>query len=155
MLLRRGVLMVFQGHPSNFMVTHLEKSSIFTQIGCFQTVTPVWIHQWLWNDAQSLKYHRRGALLFCKVLCHILRSQRFRTLTLVWIHQWLWNDAQHLKQHRRGALLFFKAWCNVEEVPYNFWGHPSKITRLVAAIKSLRFALWFDHCNVNVLIIVL
>ena len=22
---------------------------------CFQTVTPVWIHQWLWNAAQSLK----------------------------------------------------------------------------------------------------
>ena len=29
-----------------------------------RTVTPVWIHQWLRNDAQSLKYHRRGALLF-------------------------------------------------------------------------------------------
>ena len=42
-------------------------SSIFTRIERFRTVTPVWIHQWFWNDAQSLKYHRRGALLFFKV----------------------------------------------------------------------------------------
>ena len=45
----------FQGHLSNFKVTWLKKVSIFTQIGHFRTVTPVWIHQWLWNDAQSLK----------------------------------------------------------------------------------------------------
>ena len=38
--------------------------SNLTQIGRFQTETPVWIHQWLRNDAQSLKQHRRGALLF-------------------------------------------------------------------------------------------
>ena len=28
---------------------------ILTLIGCFQTLTPVSIHRWLWNDAQSLK----------------------------------------------------------------------------------------------------
>ena len=33
----------------------LKKSSNLTQIGRFRTITPVWIHQWLWNDAQSLK----------------------------------------------------------------------------------------------------
>ena len=46
---------VFQGHPSNFKVTQLLKSSNLTQIGRFRTVTQVWIHQWLRNDAQSLK----------------------------------------------------------------------------------------------------
>ena len=46
---------VFQGHPSNLKVTRLWKSSNLTQIGHFQTVTPVWIHQWLRNDAQSSK----------------------------------------------------------------------------------------------------
>ena len=45
---------IFQGHPSNFKVTRLKKSSILTQIGRFRTVTHVWIYQWLWNDAQSL-----------------------------------------------------------------------------------------------------
>ena len=38
--------------------------SILTQIGGFWTVTAFWIYQWLWNDAQSLKQHRRGVLLF-------------------------------------------------------------------------------------------
>ena len=46
---------VFQGHSSNCKVTRLKKSSILTQIGCFRTVTHIWIHQWLRNDAQSLK----------------------------------------------------------------------------------------------------
>ena len=38
----------FQGHTAL-------KSPNLTQIGRFRTVTPVWIHQWLWNAAQSLK----------------------------------------------------------------------------------------------------
>ena len=38
----------FQGHTAL-------KSQNLTQIGRFRTVTPVWIHQWLWNAAQSLK----------------------------------------------------------------------------------------------------
>ena len=47
---------VFQGHPSNFKVTRYKTSPILTQIGRFRTVTvtEVWIHQWVWNDAQSL-----------------------------------------------------------------------------------------------------
>ena len=44
-----------QGHLPNFKVRRLKKSSNLTQIGRFQTLTPVWIHQWLWNDAQSLE----------------------------------------------------------------------------------------------------
>ena len=55
----------FQGHTAKKNVT---------QIGHFRTVTAVWIHWWLWNDAQILKQHRRGALLFFKVICEISRS---------------------------------------------------------------------------------
>ena len=65
----------FQGHLSNFKVTRLKKTPILTQIRCFRTVTPVRIHWWLWNDAQSLKRHRRGVLLFFKVIRQISRSQ--------------------------------------------------------------------------------
>ena len=65
---------VFQGHPSNLKVTRYKTSPILTQIGCFRTVTPVWIHQWLWNVAQSLKQQRRDALLFSKVIHQISRS---------------------------------------------------------------------------------
>ena len=38
-----------------FKVTWVKQSSNLTQIGRFRTVTPVWIHQWLWNDAKSLQ----------------------------------------------------------------------------------------------------
>ena len=65
---------VLQDHPSHFKVTQGKKLSILTQIGRFRTVTPVWIHQWLWNDAKSWNRHRRGALLFFEVICQISRS---------------------------------------------------------------------------------
>ena len=121
MLLKRCPI-VFQGYPSNFKVTRLKKSSFFTQIGRFRTVTLVWIHQWLWNDAQSLKQHRRGAYCFSrssvKFQGHIgqkiadfdpkSRIERFRTVTPVWIHPWLWNDAQSLMYYGGSALLFTK-----------------------------------------------
>ena len=72
-------LIVLQGHLSNFKVTRDKKESpILTWIWCFRTVTPVWIDRWLSNDddAQSLKYHRRGALLIFKVIHQISRSHR-------------------------------------------------------------------------------
>ena len=30
-------------------------TQVKTQLNRFWTITPVWIHQWLWNDVQSLK----------------------------------------------------------------------------------------------------
>ena len=48
---------IFQGHKI---------SPIFTRIERFQTVTPVWIHRWIWNDAQSLTWYRRSPLLFSR-----------------------------------------------------------------------------------------
>ena len=76
---------VFQGHPSNFKVTRDNKSPILTRIERFRTVTLVWIHRWLWNDAQSLKQHRRGALLFFKVIRWISRSHGT-------INRWFWPE---------------------------------------------------------------
>ena len=89
---------VFHGHLSNFKVTGDKKSPILTQIGRIRTVTPDWIHGWLWNDAQSLMLYWRGALLFFTVIYQISRSQgtknsqsiltqigRFRTVTPDWI----------------------------------------------------------------------
>ena len=57
----------FQGHTALKIVD-------LTEIGCFRTLTPVWIPQWLWDDAQSFKYNRRGALLFFEVIHQIARS---------------------------------------------------------------------------------
>ena len=76
---------VFQGHLSNFKVTRDNKSPILTRIERFRTVTSVWIHWWLWNDAQSLKQHRRGALLFLKVIRQISRSHGIK-------NHWFWPE---------------------------------------------------------------
>ena len=45
-----------------------------TQFSRFWTVTTVWIHIWRWNNTHSLMWHRRGALLFFKVICRISGS---------------------------------------------------------------------------------
>ena len=102
------------------VITRDNKSLILTRIERFRTVALVWIHRWLWNDAQSLTQHRRGALLFFNVIHQISRShgtqnrwffsriERFRAVTPVWNHRWLWNDAQSLMWHWRDDLLFFK-----------------------------------------------
>ena len=58
-----------QGQRSKVKVTEFN-----TQLSRFQTVTPVWIHIWWWNDAQSLMLLIRGALLFFKVIRQISRS---------------------------------------------------------------------------------
>ena len=57
----------FQGHAG-------KKMPILTQIERFQTAAPVWNHRWVWNDAQSLTWYRRDALLFFEVIHHISRS---------------------------------------------------------------------------------
>ena len=47
---------------------------ILPQFGHFRIVTSVWIHRWLRNDAQRLKWHRRCVLLFFKVIRQIWMS---------------------------------------------------------------------------------
>ena len=49
-------------------------TEVNTQLNRFRTLTPIWIHIWQWNHAHSWKQHRRGALLFFKVIRQISRS---------------------------------------------------------------------------------
>ena len=49
-------------------------TEVNTQLSRFRTLTQVWIHIWQWNHAHSRKQHRRGALLFFKVIRQISRS---------------------------------------------------------------------------------
>ena len=71
---------VFQGHPSNFEVTRLRISPISTHIVRYRAVTPVWMHQWLWNATQSSMYYRSGALLLLNVTHQISRSRRTKKI---------------------------------------------------------------------------
>ena len=144
---------IFRGHLSNFKVIRLKKSSIFTQIGRFRTVTPLCIHRSLWNDAQSLKLHRRGALLFFR------SSIKFQGLTgqkiAYFDRNWAFLDCSSSLNSPMAL-----KWCTkLLDVVYkrcriDFQGYKgkkmddlnpilSKITRPVAAIKSLRFVLFF------------
>ena len=66
---RHDVLAKGQGQRSKVKVTE-----VMTPLSRFRTVTPVWIHIWWWNDAQTLMLLRRGTLLFLKVICQISRS---------------------------------------------------------------------------------
>ena len=75
---------VFRGLLSNFKVTWATKSTILTLIGRFRVVTPVWIHRCLRNEAQSLGWHGRGAILFHEVIRQISRSHGPHNLKL-WI----------------------------------------------------------------------
>ena len=54
--------------------SEVKVTEVNTQLSRFRTLTPVWIHVWQWNHAHSWKQHRRGALLFFKVICQISRS---------------------------------------------------------------------------------
>ena len=99
---------VFQCHLSNFKVAWLKKIVNFYPDWAFPDCISSLSSQWLRNDAKSLKYHRRGALLFFGVIHQISRSHG-------------------LKNGR-------------------FESNLSKITRPVAVIKSLRFALFNCQC---------
>ena len=54
--------------------TKVKVREVNTQLSSFRTLTPLWIHIWQWNHVHSWKQHRRGALLFFKVIRHIWRS---------------------------------------------------------------------------------
>ena len=60
---RHDVIAKGQGQSSNIKVTEVMKP-----LSRFRTITPVWIHIWEWNDAQSLMLLTRGAVLFFKVI---------------------------------------------------------------------------------------
>ena len=89
-----------------------------TQIVRFRTVSPVWIHQWLRNDAQSLKYHRTGALLFFKVIHQFARSRGSKNRRF-----WPKLGVSGLYLHFEiidGYEIMHKAWSCIEEVSYCF-----------------------------------
>ena len=62
-----------QGQRSEVKVTEVN-----TQLSRFRTLSPVWIHIWQWNHAHSWKQHRRGALLFLKIIRQISRSHGYK-----------------------------------------------------------------------------
>ena len=139
-----------------------KKLSILTRIERFRTVTLVWIHRWLWNDAQSLKQHRRGALLFSR------SSIKFQGHTgqknANFYSNWAFPNSNSSLNSPRGLRrctkldVMYKSCPVIFEVIHQisrsrrlknrrFESNLSKISRPVAAIKSLRFALFQYKLN--------
>ena len=94
---------VFQGHPSNFKVTRLWKSSNLTEIGRFRTLnsslnTPM-ATKWCTKLEVALKrcpivfegHLSNFKVTWLKKSSNLTQIGRFRTVTPVWIHQWLRN----------------------------------------------------------------
>ena len=73
-LYRKGTLLFSKIIRQTSRSHRTKKLLLWTCIERFRTATPVWIHPWPWNDAQSLIWYRRGALLFSKVIHQTSRS---------------------------------------------------------------------------------
>ena len=94
------------------------RSEVNTQLSRFRTLTPVWIHIWQWNHAHSWKQHRRGALLFFKVIRQISRSHGSKNRR-IWPR--LGVSGLYLQfEYTNGYGMMHKAWSSIEEVPYCF-----------------------------------
>ena len=92
----------------------------------FRTVSPVWNHRWLRNDAQSLKKHIIGALLFVQVNCQILRSHGSKNFR-IWPKFGI--SGLYLQfEITNGYEMMHKASSSIEEVSYCFF----KVIRYIA-----------------------
>ena len=152
----------FEGHPLNFKVTRDKYPWFWAELRVsrlslqFQFTDGFEMIPKAWSSIKEVLYClSRSSIKFQghtrQKIAILTQIERFWIVTAVWIHQWVWNNAQSLMLYRRGALLFF-------EVIHQIWRslvnrkiddlNPilSKITGLVPAIKSLRFALLIiDH----------
>ena len=134
-----------------------QKSPILTEIGRFPTVTPVWIHWWLWNDAQSLTYFRWGTLLILNVIRQISGSHDTKKSPILTRIGRSWTDT--LFEFIDSFEMMHKAWCSIEELLYcfsvihqisrshrlknrKFDINLSKITKPITASKSIKFAMF-------------
>ena len=116
-----------------------QTSSICTQIGHFRTVAQVRIHWWLWNDAQSLKQNRIGALLFLKssIKCPGHAGQN----SSIFVPELSVLGLSLQFELTDGFEMMRKTWCSIEEVPYYFFqGHPSNF-KVTLAEKNYDFNL--------------
>ena len=99
-----------QGQRSKVKVTEVN-----TQLSRFRTLTPVWIHIWQWNNAHSWKHHRRGALLFFKVIRQISRSHGSKNRR-IWPRLGVSGLLLQF-EFTNGYKMMHKAWSRIEEVP--------------------------------------
>ena len=135
---------------------HRGQNNCWPDLGVSVPATPVYIHRWVRNDAQSLKGFKEVPCCFSKssvkfqghtgqIKSTILtRIESFRAATPVAIHRWLRNDAQ--------------GWSCIEEVPrcfsmssIIFQGHTSQKMTILTWIERFQSVtpLWIHRWPPN------
>ena len=134
-------------------------TEIKPQFSCFRTITPVWIYIWWWNDAHRCCLEE---VPYCFSRSSIKFQGHTRQKITTFDQNWVFPDCNSsLNSPMDLKRSMHKAWHNKEGMPNGFsrkvihqisrshglkswWfeSNLSKITRPVAAIKSLRFALF-------------
>ena len=119
---KRCPIVFHPGHPSNYKVTWDKKIADFDPISAIPDCNYS-LNSLMVNDAQSLKQHRRGALLFFKVIHQILRSHGTK-------NHWLWPELSVSGQILQFDFtnwfeMMHRAWCTIEKVSIVLRGHPS------------------------------
>ena len=135
-------LIIFRSyyHPHTWCPCKRSKSKVkvtevLTSFSRFRTVTPVWIHKWRWNDAQSLMLLRRCALLCFKVICNISRSHGSYNRR-IWPRLGV-SGLQLQFEFTSGYEIMHKAWSSIEEVPYCWpWRYRSRSNVIICNTPS-------------------
>ena len=98
-----------------------KKSPFLTRFERFRTVAQVWIHRWLWNDAQSLTWYRRGALFFSRSSIKFQGHTGQKKITNL-DPNWVFRDFNSSlnSPNGNGFEIMHKAWRTIEEVYYCF-----------------------------------
>ena len=136
---RRGALL-FSRSSVKFEYNTAKKIVVFDPNWAFPDYNSSFFHQWLRNDAQRLKYHRRGALFFVKVIRQISRS-RGQKNRRIWPK--LGVSRLYLQsEFTNGYEMLHKAWSSREEMPYCFWrssinfnGHTAHKSLILSQIR--------------------
>ena len=89
-----------------------------TQVINFRTVTPVWVHIWQWNNALSLMWHKRDALLLFKVVRQNSRPHGTKKSPILTRICRAFPDCNF--EFTNGNEMMHKTWSSIQEVPYWF-----------------------------------
>ena len=82
--------------PTRRQRSKVKVREVNIQLSRFRTLTPAWIHWWLRNDAQSLKWRRRGAFLLTFKI-EPSSSREFRKFGNIWcgVCRFPWNFMEY------------------------------------------------------------
>ena len=141
---------VYQGHPSNFKVTQLSKSSNLTQIGRFRTLTQVWIHEYTKGYEMM---HKAWSSIEEVLYCFSRSSVKFQGHTAQKIVEfdpnWSFPDCKSSLKSTMATKFCIKLEVAWKRCPIVFQGHTSNcnVTRLKKSSNLTQPNWVFPDCK--------